>query len=162
VSIASHSCCNDQVVDTSTVTDLESSTRAKIEGFDRFFVFCLLDMVKHRKIGAGRWKEAAERTPKRLANISMSGDVLHNILIPLSLAECSARSASSSHRRGISPRRQLRSGYTRGSGDRFRRHRDTCDYNGDPLVRIYTNEGSYRASSTCTRGGSRQTRMYRS
>jgi hypothetical protein len=162
VSMASDSCCNDQVVDRSAVTDPESSTRAKREGFDRFFVFCLLDMVKHRTVGAGRWKKAAERRPKKLANIGMSAEVLHKTLIPFSLAECSARSASSSHRRGMSPRRQLSSGYARGGGDGVRRHRGTCEYNGDPLVRISTNEGSYRASSTCTRGGSRQTRMYRS
>jgi hypothetical protein len=158
--MASDSCCNDQVVDRSAVTDPESSTRAKREGFDRFFVFCLLDMVKHRTVGAGRWKKAAERRPKKLANIGMSAEVLHKTLIPFSLAECSARSASSSHRRGISPRHQLR--YARGGGDWARRHRSAYGYNGALLVRISTNEGSYRASSTCTRGGSRQTRMYRS
>jgi len=109
-------------------------------------------------------KKVAESTQNELANIALPAEVLHGTLISLGLAKCSARSAASIHRRRISPRRQLNFGYAERRGDGARRQRSTCSYSGDPVVRISPSEGTdgYRASSTCTRGGSRQTRMYRS
>ena len=109
-------------------------------------------------------KRAAEGAQKELANISLSAEVLRGTLMFLSRAKCFAGSAVSIHGRRISPRRQLSFGYAERWGDWARQQRSPCDYNGDPVVRISSNEGTdgYRASSTCTRGGSRQTRMYRS
>jgi hypothetical protein len=109
-------------------------------------------------------KRAAEGTQKKLANISLSAEVLRGTLMFLSHAKCFAGSAVSTHGRRISPRRQLSFGYAERWGDWARRQRSACNHNGDPVVRISSSEGTdgYRASSTCTRGGSRQTRMYRS
>ena len=109
-------------------------------------------------------KKAVESTRKKSANIALSAEVLHSTVIPLRLAKRAAGSAASIARRGISRRRPLSHGHVERDADWVRRQRSTRNCNGDPVIRIFPNEGTdgYRASSTCTRGGSRQTRMYRS
>jgi hypothetical protein len=142
------------------VADFESSESGKIACLDCFFDLCL--PVGVGTIGVGRAKTNTESVRKELANISMSAELLRDMLAPLRLGECSARSAPSVH-----SRRALTQGHLRG-GRRSKRwdsgHRSTCSYQGDAVVHFSSSErtDSYGASSTCTRGGSRQTRMYRS
>jgi len=52
--MTSDSCCNDKVVDMWTVMETEQSVLSKGEGFDCFFDFCLLDIVRRRTIGVGK------------------------------------------------------------------------------------------------------------
>jgi hypothetical protein len=135
--------------------------RAKVEWLDRFFDLCS-PMNGGRTIGVGRSKNNIESLRKELASIAMSAVLLRDILIPLGLAECFARGATSVRKRRILPQRQLRNARDRGGWDSG--HRSTCSSEDDAVVHFSSSErtDSRRTSSTCTRGGSRQTRMYRS
>jgi hypothetical protein len=137
------------------------SERAKLGWLDRFFDLCS-PMNGRRTIGVGRSKNNIENLRKELASIAMSAVLLRDILIPLGLAECSTMSATSVRKRRILPQGQLRNARDRGGWDSG--HRSTCSSEDDAVVHFSSSErtGSRRTSSTCTRGGSRQTRMYRS
>jgi hypothetical protein len=142
------------------VVDCESSANATVERLDCCFDFRVPVNVGGEPIAVGRWKNIVESLRKELANIAMVAELLRDMLIPLGVAECSAMSATSKRR--VLPQGQLRSvGGREGWGSR---HLSTCSYRGDAVVHFSSSErtDSYRASSTCTRGGSRQTRMYRS
>jgi len=158
----SSSCCSDGGVDMLAVADLESSVSATKACLDCFFDLCLPMNAGRGAIAVGRGKTNTESLRKELANIAMSTELLHDMLIPLGLGKCSVTRVPSVRRRRILPQGQLcnvRSHRRCGSG-----HRSTCSYQGDAVVNFSSSErtDSYRASSTCTRGGSRQTRMYRS
>jgi hypothetical protein len=141
------------------VAGSERGARSDMEWLDRFLDLCL-SMNGGRTIGVGRSKNNIENLRKELASIAMSAVRLRDILIPLGLAE--ARSATSVRKRRVFPQRQLRNARDRvgwHSG-----HRSTCSSEDDVVVHFSSSErtDSRRTSPTCTRGGSRQTRMYRS
>ena len=144
------------------VVDSESSARAKIEWLDRGFEFCLSVNIGIRTIGVGRWKNISESLRKELANIAMLAGLLRDMLILRGVAECRTVSATSVCKRRVLPQGQLQN--VKGRGDWDSRHLSTCSYRGDAVVHFSSSErtDSYRASSTYTRGGSRQTRMCRS
>lgn len=145
-----------------TAMDTESSAGARMERFDCFFDPCLLDNIRRSPIGVSRKENAAGCIREELAKIVISAELLRDTLVSLDLAECSTKSATRMRRRAIPSHRQLRPGH--GRHGLAPRHRSTCNYSGDPVVGFFSSErvDGYRASSTCTRGGSRQTRMYRS
>ena len=136
--------------------DSESGARAKIEWLD-----CCLDFCWPAN-GVGKWKNLTESLRKELANIAMVAELLRDMLIPRGVAEWRTVSATSVCKRQVLPQGQLQN--VRGRGEWDSRHLSTCSYRGDAVVHFSSSErtDSYRASSTCTRGGSRQTRMYRS
>jgi hypothetical protein len=144
------------------VVDFESSVSRKIACLDCFFDLSLPVNAGLRTIGVGRAKTNTESVRKELATIAMSRELLRDMLIPLGLAKCSARSAPSVRRNRGLPQRHLRGVRDRGRWDSG--HSSTCGYQGDAVVHFSSSErtNSDPASSTCTRGGSRQTRMYRS
>jgi len=143
------------------VAGSERGAPAKMEWLDRFFDLCL-PMNGGRTIGVGTSKNNIENLRKELASIAMPAVLLRDTLIPLGLAECSARIAASVRKRRIVPQRQLRNARDRGGWNSG--HRSTCSSEDDAVVHFSSSErtDSRRTSSTCTRGGSRQTRMYRS
>jgi hypothetical protein len=146
------------------LVDSESSASAKLEWLDCCFDFCLPVPVnvEVRTIGVGRWKNYSESLRKELANLAMLAGLLRDVLIPLGSGECPTVSAASVCKCRVLPQGQLRNARGRGACDSG--HLSTCSYRGDAVVHFSSRErtDSYRASSTCTRGGSRQTRMYRS
>jgi hypothetical protein len=141
------------------LVDSESSASAKLEWLDCCFDFCLPVNVEVRTIGVGRWKNFTESLRKELANIAMLAGLLRDMLIPLGSAECPTVSAASVRKYRVLPQGRLRNARGRGACDSG--HLSTCTYRSDAVVHFSSREGtdSYRASSTCTRGGSRQTRM---
>jgi hypothetical protein len=144
------------------VVDPESCASAKIEWLDCRSDFCLPVNVEGRTIGVGRRKNITKSLRKELANIAMLAGPLRDMLIPLGVAECAAMSATSVCKRRVLPQGQIRN--VRGRRGWDSGHLSTCSYRGDAVVHFSSSErtDSYRASSTYTRGGSRQTRMYRS
>jgi len=147
------------------VADSESGARAKsakIEWLDCCLDFCWPVNVGCETIGVGRWKNFAESLRKELANIAMVAELLRDMLILRGVAECRTVSATSVCKRRVLPQGQLQN--VKGRGDWDSRHLSTCSYRGDAVVHFSSSErtDSYRASSTYTRGGSRQTRMCRS
>jgi len=145
-----------------------------------------VDVLKHQTIGVRRWKNNVQRSRKELANIAMSARPLSHELIPRILAEswmsvrpskarklfvafqesfqrcatgCPVTTAVSCCGHEASP--EYRFGHTGGRAGRNSRCRRACNYQGDTVARFSASERTnrYRASSSCTRGVSRQTRM---
>jgi hypothetical protein len=158
----SSSCCGDGGVDMLAVVDLERSVSATQACLDCFFDLCLPMNAGDGTIAVGRGKTNTESLRKELANITMSTELLRDMLIPVGFGKCSATRVPSLRGHRILPQGQHRK--VRGHRGWDSGRRSTCCYQGDAVVHFSSSErtDSYRASSTCTRGGSRQTRMYRS